>query len=140
MKRRQPEDLLQEIFADDALAALREESLAAGLAAQRDKRRARALRTTALAVVPLAILTAALLLRTKPEIPAPAPRIVAAATVPTREPAIKIYPVVSAKDLPPVATISDEELLALFKDRDVALIGSAGHQKLVVFDQPNIGG
>ena len=37
---------------------------------------------------------------------------------------------------PPVKFITDEELLALFPNRSVGLIGKAGHQELVFFDQP----
>jgi hypothetical protein len=33
--------------------------------------------------------------------------------------------------------INDEQLLALFPDRSVALVGKPGHQKLLFLDEPN---
>jgi hypothetical protein len=35
----------------------------------------------------------------------------------------------------PIRVLSDEALLAVFKDRPVALIGEPGHQRLVLLDE-----
>jgi hypothetical protein len=36
----------------------------------------------------------------------------------------------------PIRVIGDEELLGLFQGRPVALLGEAGHQRLVLLDEP----
>jgi hypothetical protein len=49
---------------------------------------------------------------------------------------VKFYSDEAAGGAPRVETISDEQLLALFKGRSVALLGSPGRQRLVVFNPP----
>ena len=46
-------------------------------------------------------------------------------------------PVVEVKTIPgtPIRVVNDEELLEIFKGRPVALIGTAGHQRLVLLDE-----
>jgi hypothetical protein len=132
MKRLEPDDLLKEVFADEGLDALRESSLGHGLAALRSRRRHRAWRLGALAALPVLALATMLLWRSPPDAVTP-PAVVATAAT---NPALKIYPAVVASAAPPVPTISDEELLALFPNRPVGLLGEPGHQQLVFFDQP----
>lgn len=135
MKHREPDDFLKEILADEALDTLRENSLAGGLATLRTKRRVRTVRTALAAGIPLLVL-AALLLRTAPK-PLPAIESARIATV-TNLPNIKIYPATAAKDPTPIPTISDDELLALFKDQSVGLLGTPGQQRLMVFPSPKV--
>lgn len=135
MKHREPDDFLKEILADEALDTLRENSLAGGLATLRTKRRVRTVRTALAAGIPLLVLTA-LVLRTAPK-PLPAIESARIATV-TNLPNIKIYPATAAKDPTPIPTISDDELLALFKDQSVGLLGTPGQQRLMVFPSPKV--
>jgi len=134
MKRRDQEDFLKDVFADEGLDALRESTLARGLSTVRRRRNARAVGTFVLAGASLLVLAATMLWpRPKYLTVAQAPVVVASTAAPPR---IKIYPATVASDSPPIAIISDEELLNLFGDHPVALLGSAGRQRLVVFDKP----
>jgi hypothetical protein len=133
MNRPDHDDLLKEVFADEALDALRANSLGAGLAALRARRRNRALRLGALASVPVLALAAVWLNRAVQETAIPQPTIAVVTAAPN--PTLKIYPAIAANDAPPVPTISDEELLALFPNRAVGLLGAPGHQQLVFFDK-----
>lgn len=131
MKHRNQDNLLKEVFADEALDALREDSLAQGLNALHQRRKNRAVRMAALSAIPLALLTALVLWHApKSSTVTESPVIVASASTS----AVKIYPATSAIAAPPIAAISDDELLAMFKDRSVGLLGSSGQQKLVFFD------
>ena len=132
MNRRPQDDLLRDTFADGELDALREATLARGLVTQRSKRRLRSARNTTLTVVPvLLLLVAAFCWRTST---APTPGISSSkiASIPP----LKIYPAATVADAPPIPTISDKELLALYAYRSVGLLGKPGQQKLVFFDAP----
>jgi hypothetical protein len=134
MKRQRHDDLLKETFAGDELDALREASLNHGLAALRTRRRLRTWRNGTLVALPVLLLAAALFWRTpSPPTAAVHAPVVAIASMPV----LKIYPAVTAADVSPVPTISDQELLALYANRSVGLLGKPGQQKLVFFDQPD---
>jgi len=132
MKRPDHDDLLKEVFAYEGLDTLRESSLGGGVAAVRARRRNRVLRLGALVLVP--ILTFAALWLNRGVNETAIPQRTVAGMPPAQE--LKIYPAPLAGDAPPVPTISDEELLALFPNRAVGLIGEPGRQRLVFFDQP----
>ena len=131
MKHQPHDDLLKDTFTDGELNSLREASLNRGIAAQRSRRQFRRLRNSALIAAPALLLVAALFWRTPPA-SAPVVNIQPIASIPS----LKIYPAVNAADAPPMPTISDKELLALYANRSVALLGKPGQQKLVFFDQP----
>jgi len=131
MKRRHHDDLLKETFADGELDALREATLNRGLAAIRAKQKFRLLRNTVFAAAPLLLLVAALFWHAPI---ATAPAIVAPKTASL--PSLKIYPAANVADMAPIPTISDQELMALYANRPVGLLGKPGQQKLVFFDQP----
>ena len=125
MKRHERDQLLKEILGADEVAGFRQASLEQGLAAMRKAHaRRRALRTSALVMLPV---------------------VLAAAVF------VHQWPVSSVKSVPPVLVprpttpppraassikfITDEELFALLPDRPLALIGPPGHQQLVFLDQ-----
>jgi len=132
MKRNFHHDLLKETFADRELDALREATLNSGLAAQRSQRRLRMARNTTLAVAPVLLLLAATLWWHPATAPMPMISTAKIALIPS----LKIYPAVKTADMAPIPTISDQELLALYANRSVGLLGKPGQQKLVFFDQP----
>jgi hypothetical protein len=112
MKRSEQDRLLGEIFADEGVERLRAASLAGGLAALRARRRRRTYVSGA--AVSFAIAIAALVsTRRQPHVET---------TVRQTEPKTNA-----------VQIINDEQLLALFPDRSVALIGRPGQQRLVFF-------
>jgi hypothetical protein len=123
MKTPKPDPLFHEIFAGDELRALRHASLEGGLAALRFRRRLRlAFRATGAA----AVLLLAFSLVWRPAFPTasiPSPALVA--TQP-------------ASAAPHIKMLTDDELLALFPNQQVALIGSPGHQQLMVFDENGV--
>ncbi len=113
------EQLMNELFESSELAELRRSSLELGLASLRRRRnRARALRGILIAAVPIALLVVILAQ------PAAPPRAVVA-------------PPTAATGTKSIKFITDEQLLALFPDRSVALIGKPGQQQLVFLDQPS---
>jgi hypothetical protein len=123
-----PDDnhLLKEILADERLSQLRANSLQQGLAAMRQARRKRFAARVAITL----ILGGGLWLAFVP--PKSETRI-----------ALKSAPEAPGKSSPRAAPktssvkiISDEDLLALFPDRSVALIGSPGQQQFVFLDAP----
>jgi len=131
MKHHRHDDLLRETFADRELESLREASLNRGLAAVRTKRRRHMLRNSTLAAMPMLLLMAVLFWRTPSE-PVPVAKALPIAAIPS----LKIYPAIKTADMAPVPTISDKELLALYPNRSVGLLGKPGQQKLVFFDEP----
>ena len=121
-----PENLLNDILTGDDHAEFRRRSLEHGIAALRQRmRRRRILQAGALAALPCLLALAVLpgILRHRP-----APQtVIATHTAPTRP----------AAELPPVKTINDEQLFALFPGRAMALIGTPGNQQLVFLDHPD---
>jgi hypothetical protein len=112
------DQLWREVFADEALAAVRAATLKAGMGAARARRRRRIVASAGLGSVSLVLILAAIL---RPE-----------------RPAVRAAPVaVSPPETSSVKFISDQQLLALFPNRPVALIGPAGARKLVFLDAPH---
>jgi len=127
MKHPEHDRLLNDIVTGEELADFREASLQQALAAIRQQqRRQRSLRLAALAAVPI-IVALGIVFSRSPQLPVP--EIGAS----NRSPAA----VFSAPLRPaPVKLINDDELLALFPDRPVALIGKPGQQQVVFLDKP----
>jgi len=123
-----PDDnhLLKEILADEKLSELRANSLQLGLATMRQARRRRYIaRTAALLLIAGGLWLAFVL--PKRDILTAQQRTsgTLAMTSPGETPRTSS-----------VKIISDEELLALFPDRSLALIGSPGRQQFVFLDAP----
>lgn len=118
MKRSDQDRLLRDVLADDALDHLRATALDQVLAAARRRRQRRALLSTAAAfIVAVSVFIAS---RSTNEPPAVAATPTAAAATPA------------------VATINDEQLLAIFADRAVALVGQPGQQTLMFLDAERV--
>jgi hypothetical protein len=118
MKRSREDRLLEQIFDEAQVSALRQSSLEHGLAAIRRRRALRAAAPMLASVLFLALAVSFLLTHQKPVKP------VAVQTVSHPQPLAK------------VKVITDDELFALFPNRSMALIGKPGHQQLLFFDQP----
>ena len=116
MKRSEQDRLLREILADETLEQRRAATLAGMLGDLRRRKRRRALATSGIATLMIGLSIAVVAQR---RLAAP----------PERE----IVP----PPRPTVARISDEQLLALFADRSVALVGRPGEQQLVFLDAVN---
>jgi len=117
MKRSEQDRIWEEIFTDESLEAARASSLSAGLAIVGARRRRP--RLVAFGGTALIAATAALCLaRYRPV----RTRVVAAATVPLVVPAHRDA----------VAFINDDQLLALFANREAALTGATGSQRLIL--------
>lgn len=139
------EPLLEDLLSGEELEPLRAASLRQMIeAARRHQQRRQALRTVALTLAPALAalgLLAFYLPRWKPfhARQAVAPELLvearpsASETLPGQTPISPRPEVVPARDSG-VNIISDAELLALFPDRPVALIGPPGQQKLVFLD------
>jgi hypothetical protein len=112
MKRSDQDRLLNELFVDENVERLRAASLAVALGALRARRRRRAYVSGAAASLAVAV----------------------AVLVSTRHRASE-EPLVSPPEPKAngVKIISDEQLLALFPDRTMALIGRPGEQRLLFF-------
>lgn len=127
MKHPEHDRLLNEIVTGEELADFREASLEHALSAIRQqRRRQRSLRLGALAAVPVVVALGIVFSRS----PKPSLREIAASNA---------SPIAASSDQPrsaPVKFINDDELLALFPDRPVALIGKPGRQQLVFLDKP----
>ena len=121
MKRSQQDRLLRDLLADEALDELRTTALDQMLVTARRRRQRRALLSTAAA---LGVIVAAAFLASRRMSSTIQPRPAAVAA-----PA-------AALSSPRVATISDEQLLAIFADRAVALVGRPGEQTLLFLDTP----
>jgi hypothetical protein len=110
MKRLDQDPLIDQVFADENVERLRAASLAAALSALRTRRRRRADVSGAATSFALAVAVFVSIRHRTPEetvVPPPEPKTNA------------------------VKIISDEQLLALFPERSVALIGRSGEQRLV---------
>ena len=127
MKHPEHDRLLNDIVTGEELADFREASLQRGMAAiRRQRRRQRFVRLGALAAVPIVVAFGIVFSRS----PKPALRETAVSNA-------SPVAVSSAQTrIAPVKFISDDELLALFPDRPVALIGKPGQQQLVFLDPP----
>jgi hypothetical protein len=129
MNDQEQDQLLREILADDVLAVCRDRSLVEAQRAMRQRKRHQRLARIAV-VASLPLLGVVLFLsqekdtRTARSIPAPA----------------QSNPVRSQPADPGVRFISDEELLNLFPDRPVALIGQPGRQTLAFLDERGLKG
>ena len=127
MKHSEHDRLLNEIVTGEELADFREASLQHALAAIRQQRRRHcSLRLGVLAAVPVVVVLAIVFSRS----PKPPLREIAA----SKASAVAVSPV--QPRIAPVKLINDDELLALFPDRPVALIGKPGQQRLIFLDQP----
>jgi hypothetical protein len=127
MKRLEQDRLLSELLAGDECSDFRRASLEQGLALIRRRRRARRVgRWCVLALLPLAF-GAAVLFSWPPR---PDGRPVSAAQ--SRAPGVSGQTAKAGS----VEIIDDEQLLALFSGRPLALVGRPGHQQLLFLDQP----
>jgi hypothetical protein len=121
-------ELLADVLAENepGRAAILERGLAA---LRRTRMRRRAVRLT-LAVVPLLVAVAVLVMQNRR-----GPTIRVAATPDTS--GIPPAPARVAKTIEgtPIRVLTDEELLAFFKDRPVALLREPGHQRLILLDE-----
>lgn len=118
MKRQDHDRLLREILADEKVEGLREASLSQGLGQLRQRRRRRAVLsgvTASLAVAMIAL-------------------VISRRMTPQRSSEI-VPEVMSPPNTPKVTVISDDQLLALFSERPVALVGAPGNQQLLFLDQ-----
>lgn len=127
MKRLEQDRLLSELLAGDEGSGFRRASLEQGLALIRRRRRARrAARGCVLALLPLAFGAAVFFSRpSRPEV-----RPVSVAQ--SHAPGVSDRTAKAGS----VEIINDEQLLALFSGRPLALVGQPGHQQLLFLDQP----
>jgi hypothetical protein len=123
MKNREKESFLSEILADDRLADLREDSLLKGIVLLRRQRRRRLILQTSLASALICLLLFSIAQR--PTSPPLQSNLLSARPVPAQP---------STKAVTAVKHLTDDELLALFPNRSVALIGEPGHQQLVFLE------
>jgi hypothetical protein len=123
MKRSEQEKLLKEILPREDMSDFEQASLERGLTRMRQqRRRGYFMRAGAVAAVAIAVILG---LRQKE---GPSSGVVA-----NSQPESKPVAETESK----VQLISDDELLALFPGRSVALIGKPGQQRLVFLDQPD---
>ncbi len=116
MTEEEKKQLLDAILADDDLAQWRAATLHRGLTELRRRRRRNAAARISLVALPAALL-AILMLHSPPSV---------------QEPLAPGMPVALAA---PVKRITAEQLLALFPNRPVALVGEPGHKQLVFLDE-----
>lgn len=122
MNSRDQEKLLKEILPRDDLADFRESSLECGLASLRRQRQRRYVLRGSVVAALVCALSVGILLKSR-------------APVPSRVANSQPSPVSASLSSSHVKFISDEELLALFKNQPVALIGKPGQQRLVLLDK-----
>ena len=124
--KKETDELLTDVLAEET--QLREKTLELGLdQVRRVRRRRHTMRVAGAICLPILVLAAAIRVRDFSATKNPTPGAVAHVTE-----AEKTIPGTS------IRVLNDEELLELFKGRPVALIGPAGHQQLIVFDEiPN---
>jgi hypothetical protein len=122
MKEPDNDPLLRDLLQDGADAAFREASLNVMLsAARRTRRQRRILRVAGCAAV---LLLGAAAIWQRPNV------------LPVRDSAVSHNSSIEADPArKPIRYIDDKELLSLFPNRPVALIGSAQGQQLIVFDR-----
>lgn len=119
------DELLQDVLAETASGPFRATLLNEGLSGVRRKRRRRRItRAVAMMSLPLLLIAGAFLMQ-KPRLAEPAVR-------PSAHPPLRAREVVPGTQM---GIISDAELLDLFKNRPVALIGPRGRQRIVLLDE-----
>jgi hypothetical protein len=127
MNRRDEEKVICGVLADTGLETLRQETLQRGLEAVRSKARRRGFaRGTALASLVAVVALLIVWERFPPD--ASEERTMSAAPPPA----------VQSPPSDPIERIDDRELLALFPNKTVALIGPPTRQFLVFSDQPQV--
>ena len=153
MKTAEQERLLADVLHDESYIAFRRELGEAMLKSARARRRRRWTKPLlALAACVAITLTANSLLQTRAPVVVPASTVVTIRSVPLRPEQIvttasamrnlavvhsrtpESLPVVSTVTLP-VKGLSDEELLALFQGRAVALVGAGADRRLMFLDE-----
>jgi hypothetical protein len=130
MKRDEQDRLLGEIISSEELADFRRASLVHGLAAvQRRNHRRRMVRTGAMLIAPALVALALFFGRRQNVVNNPD-------SVRSANLAVNPPPSVPTTEGPaPIKVINDDELLALFPDRSLALLGPPGNQQLVFLDK-----
>ncbi len=125
--------LLDDLLAGEEAASLRESSLEQMLSSVRQRQRQRQTRRIAvLAAVPALLALALVAMRPT----APVTQLAGNSTPTTGGATARVARVESTSgEEAPVHFISDDELLAMFPGRPVALIGPPGHQQFVFLDQ-----
>jgi hypothetical protein len=139
MKSDHQDPLIDDVLATDDLDELRAVTLDQGLTAVRRRRQWRRLRRTAGVMVCLAgVATVVLVVRFDSALSG---RDKLLTGDDLRPPAVASSANVASDSTGPddVRRLSDDELLALFPNRPVALIGPAGRQRLVFLDQLRVG-
>ena len=126
-KRLEHEELLHEMLAEAGDA--RATSFSHGLAALRRTRVRRRTARLALSVIPI-LLLAGLWISQNHRV---SPSQTAQSPEPTPAAPAQLAKMIEGT---PIRVISDEELLAVFQGRPVALLGEPGHQRLVLLDEP----
>jgi len=130
MKRVEQDRLLSELLGGEAISGCRRASLEQGLALIRRRRRARRVgRWCVVALLPLAF--GAGIFLSRPSRPDAGPVSVAQ----SHAPGVSGQTATGGS----VQIIDDEQLLALFAGRPLALVGQPGHQQLLFLDQPSAG-
>jgi hypothetical protein len=127
MKRSEQDRLLNEILAVDEPSDFRQASLDVALTSIRRKRQARRIACICALSGLVVGLASEIIFTHRPK---SSVQEVATSSLPH---ATAFLP---PADAVKVKFITDEELLALFPDRPVALIGRPGHQQLVFLDKP----
>jgi hypothetical protein len=135
MKPDPKHSLLDELLSDDPLGRLREATLEQGLLLVRRRRRIRRIARTSgwIGILVALGITIPALFRSQPAHDH--------ATQPTDPDAgaiaqTAVEPPVESDEETGVRFLTDDQLLALFPGRPVALIGPAGNQRLVFLDEP----
>ena len=132
MKRSDREPLLKELLTDESLEALRLRSVDQGLAVVRRRKQHAAWAKGGLMVgATLGALWLVVSLNEHPRLPDQVGHRPLATNAANSTP-----PVTTMKTPAPVRFISDDELLALFPGRPLALIGPPGRKTLLFLDQP----
>jgi len=125
MKPPEQDQLLKDVLGGEEPSDLRAASLEQALGMLRRRRRHRLVTATALLALTFATAGGLLLKRVQPAPDRPVASNLSRPQAATPQ----------AANLPPIKFISDDELLALFPNRSVGLIGSHGHQTLEFFDE-----
>lgn len=132
MKRSNHDPLLKELLADESLEAVWRQSLAQGMAiARRRRQRAHWAKRGVISAMLVAALWLLIPFKQNPSARHEGVRASAA----TSGVGLATVTPAAEKAVAPVRFISDDELLALFPGRSLALIGPPGQKTLVFLDQ-----